>query len=305
MASSTSSCISPHRSTVRLTSSIFGPAASCENCLRMALRAGESGIQKLYHYERFEPKYLEDTLVNRRIHFSNPKHFNDPWDCYPSFDTTRLTDPIYRASCIGYLRQFPFANLSAAQRLSYETRLQADGRLFTEMLQTEFRESIRNTIVERWRIYCLTPHSDHPLMWSHYSNHHKGICIEFEAGQSLVGSALQVAYCDKLPALDILRMSGEAVFRIFVMKSPDWFYEKEYRILARDSSASDAPASFLPVTNNDFLSMPPGVLTAIIAGCRADVDMIKALVEKYAPGLPVKRAVQAPDRYSLSIQEPN
>jgi hypothetical protein len=80
----------------------------------MAVRPVESGIRKLYHYETFHPKRLEDTLVSKHVHVSNPQHFNDPWDCYPCPDTTRATDPAYRASCIDLFRQSPSPGLTAA-----------------------------------------------------------------------------------------------------------------------------------------------------------------------------------------------
>ena len=64
----------------------------------------------------------------------------------------------------------------------------------------------------------------------------------------------------------------------------------------------DEVSNALPVTNDDFLALSRGALTAVIAGCRANIDEIQGLVERCAPGLPVRRAVQAPDRYSLSIQ---
>jgi hypothetical protein len=268
----------------------------------MAVRAVEAGIRKLYHYEAFHPKHLEDTLVSQHIHVSNPQHFNDPWDCYPCLDTKRVTDPAYRASCIEVFRRSPSLGLTAAQQRHYERKLQADSHFFTEMLRTDFREGIRNMVVERWRIYCLTRHGDRPLMWSHYSNKHQGICLEFDAGQPVIGNAIQVEYKDALPVLDILTFVPKDAFQILVTKSPDWSYEDEYRILAHDAGSDDVPPQ-LPITTKDFLPLPPRALTGIIAGCRADVDTIKVLVEKYAPGLPVKRAVQAPDRYCLSIQE--
>jgi len=258
----------------------------------------ESGIRRLYHYEKFEAGNLEDTPVNQRVHFSNPKNFNDPWDCYPCFDTTRVADPGCRARCIREALQ-----LSPAQPERYEAKLQGDKKLFAEVLQTEFRDAVRNVIIKRWRIYCLTPHSDNRLMWSHYSDKHRGICLEFDAGEAVIGGAYQVAYSDAPPALDILAISDPSVFQILVTKSPDWCYENEYRILARDGVADDVPPQFLPITDKDFLLPPPHALTAIIAGCRANIDKIKALVQKHAPGLPVKQAVQAPDRYSLSIKD--
>jgi hypothetical protein len=268
----------------------------------MVVKAADAGIRKLYHYQTFCPAYLADTLVSQRVHVSNPQDLNDPWDCYPCFDTARVADPAYRASCITKLQQYPLPHLTAAKRLSYEAMMQADSDLFAKMLHTTFRESVRNMVVARWRIYCLTPHSDRSLMWSHYSNHHQGICLEFDTSQAVIGGAFQVGYRDALPALDIPAISDEAAFQVLVTKSLDWSYENEYRILARDGEGDDVP-NLLPITTKDFLPLPPGALTGIIAGCRADLNDIKVVVERHAPGLPVKRAVQAPDRYCLFVHE--
>ncbi len=127
--------------------------------------------------------------------------------------------------------------------------------------------------------------------------------MEFDAGHAVIGNAWQVQYRQALPVLDILELATDkGTFEILVSKSFDWLYEDEYRILARDGEAPDVSPQFLPITNKDFLPLPPGALTAVIAGCRANFDEIKALVEKHTPGMPVKRAVQVSDRYSLSIQ---
>src|SRR5450755_2925812 len=140
------------------------------------VRAIDAGIRKLYHYDRFCPKYLTDMLTMQRIHFSNPQNFNDPWDCYPCLDTTRTGEAEYRAQCIGVFRQHPLPNVTASELDLYERGLQASPELFSQMLQTEFRETVRNMVVERWRVYCLTQKKEMPLMWSHYANNHKGIC---------------------------------------------------------------------------------------------------------------------------------
>lgn len=269
----------------------------------MAVRATESRTPKLYHYEQFCPKYLEDTFVNQRVHFSNPQNFNDPWDCNPWFDMTRVNDPAYRASCIEVLRQSPIPSLTADEQRHYEAMMQADP-LWLKLLLQKAAAATRKVIAERYRIYCLTPHPDTLLMWSHYSDKHRGICLEFDAGQAVIGGAYQVIYNETFPALDVLRLGPTLdVFQILVNKSSAWHYEDEYRILARDDEADEVPPQFLPITNKDFLPLPPGALTAVIAGCRASFDEIKTLMEKHAPGLPVKRAVQALDRYSLSIQD--
>ncbi len=267
------------------------------------VKAIDKGIKKLYHYDEFCINYLADTLATQRIHLSNPSNFNDPWDCYPCFDTTQADNPDYRARCIEFIRQFPLPNLSGSERRMYEGRLHADRDLFVEMLQTEFRDALRSAVVDRWRICCLTPKADMPLMWSHYASHHRGICLEFDTADPFFGNAFAVEYQEMLPAIDIINITGEASFKTLVTKSTDWCYESEYRILARDISAAEGAHRHFPITTDDFLPLKPGILTGIIVGCRADIETITNLVKKHAPDLPVKRAIQSIDKYALSIQD--
>src|SRR5712692_6523756 len=58
----------------------------------MAGTALSSGIERLYHYEKFNPDHLRDTLLNQRVHCSDPLNLNDPWDCRPWFDESVLDD---------------------------------------------------------------------------------------------------------------------------------------------------------------------------------------------------------------------
>src|SRR3984885_9747264 len=65
--------------------------------------AGEQVFRYLYRYLPFHmekpkphwdsgPEMLKDILINRRIRASNPKKFNDPWDCKPCIDPVLLED---------------------------------------------------------------------------------------------------------------------------------------------------------------------------------------------------------------------
>lgn len=69
--------------------------------------AAHNGVQRLYHYQGSNLDYLRDTLANQRVYFSNPKNFNDPWDCNPCFQAAvedaesrqkwgERLDPMYR-----------------------------------------------------------------------------------------------------------------------------------------------------------------------------------------------------------------
>jgi hypothetical protein len=57
------------------------------------------------------------------------------------------------------------------------------------------------------------------------------------------------------------------------------------------------------MVKDGFLSIPPGSLKAIIAGCEADHVSIKEVVMAANPTLKLKRAVRSPTKYRLEIVE--
>ena len=56
--------------------------------------AAELSIDKLFHYTSFiKPERLARVFTEKTIYCSNPKDFNDPWDCRPCFNKEALNDP--------------------------------------------------------------------------------------------------------------------------------------------------------------------------------------------------------------------
>src|SRR5215510_711247 len=45
----------------------------------------DNGVDRLYHYQRFDEEHLENTIVRDLVRFTRPSSFNDPWDCKPVF----------------------------------------------------------------------------------------------------------------------------------------------------------------------------------------------------------------------------
>ena len=143
------------------------------------------------------------------------------------------------------------------------------------------------------RIYCLTPIPDSTLMWSHYADHHRGICLEFDKDSDLIGMSLQVRYRDTYPEL---LPQNRDVLALVLTKSSDWSYEQEFRIIA---STINTPAKL----HGDFVMLPDGALTAIIVGCQCKhYSEILSIVKNYYPSVAVKRALRVPNHYKLSIQ---
>jgi hypothetical protein len=178
-----------------------------------------------------------------------------------------------------------------------------DDKAFLEATIRKMTSTIWETNAERWRIYCLTPHPNSLLMWSHYGDRHKGICLEFDTSVPIFGGALQVMYRETLSPISAASLEDwERLASTLLEKSSDWRYEDEYRVLARDSMADAAPADFLPVTDKDFLSLSPGALTAVVAGCNADVRAIRSIVREHAPDIKVKACIRAHNKYTLSVE---
>jgi hypothetical protein len=261
----------------------------------------QEGVAKLYHYQASQLEYLKDTLSNNRVHLSNPQNVNDPWDCQPCFDTS-IVDPVCRRKW-GQILGPTFEQLPSEVR---SLLVPSSGEnwydnldLLTQAIEV-MAPSVRALNVERWRMYCLTPHPDSLLMWAHYAEKHKGVCLEFDAKQ--IGNSYRVLYPDLLQAIgpDTLNDPKALLDAVLLSKSSEWAYENEYRILARDKNADPG---FLATTDEDFLDLLPGALTGIIVGCNADIQAIRSAVQDCAPHLPMKQAVKAPHKYHLEIVE--
>ena len=57
--------------------------------------AAEQRIRSLYHYQAFDDLgRLARILTDGAIYCSNPKDFNDPWDCRPCFSKKLLDEPV-------------------------------------------------------------------------------------------------------------------------------------------------------------------------------------------------------------------
>jgi hypothetical protein len=264
--------------------------------------AREDGIQKLYHYQGPCLKHLRDTLAGSHIHCSNPENFNDPWDCRPYFDVASANDPVEGPKWIPFVKQW-CGELSTEQQ---ENILRELGPRWYEnpklLLKTveKITPSVYKNNAQRYRIFCLTPHANSLLMWSHYAEKHKGLCLEFDATQEKLWRARRVIYSDTFPKVnaDMLRNPTALLEAIVLTKSREWEYEKEYRLLGRDGGIDP---NFSLATDDDFMPLPKDAITAVIAGSRANLEAIREIVQSCAPGVPVKWAVQRPHEYHLDI----
>jgi len=91
----------------------------------------------------------------------------------------------------------------------------------------------------QYTVCCFSRRSDHMLMWSHYTDEHRGVCLEFNIDESLLNGqrilARRVVYPSRLPALAARGTPQEQAIRFLTRKLYFWRYEAEFRLLAPDS----------------------------------------------------------------------
>ena len=88
-------------------------------------------------------------------------------------------------------------------------------------------------------LLCFTKDWTNILLWSHYADKHKGICLGFDLKE---GTFEEVEYVDKRlrPEFDDkeqLTLPESLQQRLHILKASDWTYEQELRILVNLSTA--------------------------------------------------------------------
>ena len=263
--------------------------------------AFEIGIDRLYHYQSInKPERLARIFTDGSIYFSRPRDFNDPWDCRPCFSKSELDDPVeYERIVCSFLERN--TSLSDIENKENGKKLRKD-RKFLESKIDQFTSDMDSAIQTKYRVYCLTTHPDSTLMWSHYADSCKGICLEFSVNNNLFCGVFKIEYCEKYPLFRIRTDDEDENIRTLLTKSKDWEYEDEFRVMA-----TEKPYRYddVPTTTNGFLALPKGALQSVIIGAQMpleDQELVQSLVKKSGWNVELKVASLVPDRYAFEIR---
>ncbi|PTR33023.1 Protein of unknown function (DUF2971) [Luteibacter sp. OK325] len=210
----------------------------------------------LYKYRAFGVNTLS-VLVSGEVYYPAPADFNDPLDCQPAIrmDLDReRAERLFHVLCaeVGVVTSpDDMAKLYNAPRSLIETFSGQDAEyLYLQRLATKILKLAvaRN---ETRGVFALAERYDCPLMWSHYGDNHKGICLEYDTSQHGLIDLKQVDYAltRVIDASTLyewkvqgLRSAGKLVDRhFFAAKAPDWDYEREWRVVHPLIGAGVAP----------------------------------------------------------------
>jgi hypothetical protein len=169
-------------------------------------------------------------LKNQQIWFSAPKDFNDPFEF--AFKQKSFSEEDYRNCYKEYERLYPQTSKGGKESDKLK------------MIYDALKEKTSKEIDKRLTkggVCCFSEKKDDILMWSHYSDSHKGFCLEFDTNYDPFSKAKKVNYSFDFPIIDPLILlpyndryklseRKEEFMKMITTKFKCWEYEKEWRI---------------------------------------------------------------------------
>jgi hypothetical protein len=204
----------------------------------------------IYKHLSFDPDlYVLNLFRKLQLKFTQPDNFNDPYDC---------------------MAEIKFDDVP---------------KVHHELLQKHFSDAIRAKL----SVTCFNNNPLNMLMWSHYAQSHKGFLVEFKIPHfELIHEVFNIQAVKyqydfpkfPLSIFDHMNCIGEKnskemvgfVTNQYLVKSKDWEYEKEFRVLAFDYEVNNFE-SLLKV-------IPPKYISSVILGAKLrdnDSNKIKLL----------------------------
>lgn len=204
----------------------------------------------------FKPitKYLFSNLINNEITVSSPSTFNDPFDCLalkwaditPKSIHQKTSFKHFRIACFSQGSKYPNTDI-------------------------DFMKIMINGNNTPYKAY------KNILMWSHYADSHKGVCIKYNFSPDFVGSNEEnysyknfktVQYTNSKISIIPPTITEETAF---LTKLKCWQYEKEIRLLDYDCSYNGLHKS-IPLDDKSKIE-------AIYFGIRCDKKDIKTITD--------------------------
>lgn len=194
----------------------------------------DDGVESLYKFKSFDekrPQRLTEIFEHGLLYIPTVEQLNDPWECQATLEMPVTLPEIAAAKdrlAKTARRQGMKKKVAAALAENYL----ADSERFAESLKMAIKNATRDI-----RIFSFAAERDNALLWVHYANSHKGLCIEFSSETVVYRLAHRVNYQASYPSFKYPHDQYDALSAI-VTKSIDWEYEREYRTFNVPDSAT-------------------------------------------------------------------
>lgn len=209
-------------------------------------------------YKYVTDRRIEHILKKKELKFTQPQYLNDPFDMNIIFNTNiKFNKNEMKNAIMNKGKEIDNTN--------WEYSIKKEDLNLDLLLNKEIGKTINDTLA----ILCLTSKKNNLLMWAHYANEHKGFVVEFDKNHIFFKDLEKVNYSRRRYREDYLKYvyplnnnKYRESNKRYLIKSKDWKYEQEYRIIEKlDSCIKDDK-------NNYLKGIPSEAIKAIYIGCR-------------------------------------
>lgn len=191
-----------------------------------------------YKFRKIDHHFIA-SIENSQLYFSSPKDLNDPFDC--------------QIEVLAALRKAVSQTTGLAQR-NLEQLV-----TFLPAFFEDFQNRLRNV-----GICAFAGEIINPLLWAHYADGHKGVCLLYRFPGSFVANERNdfIGFSDvnystdplttwfrsialKLPQMGFEVFRNELLFTVTTIKDKCWSYEKEGRLIKNGAGTLEVERSFL------------------------------------------------------------
>jgi hypothetical protein len=273
--------------------------------------------EKIYKYRGINDKSKQN-LLEGTVWLSDPNSLNDPYDCSHTINFKNRPNDFLSKMPQAIIEKIPKDILTKMQMSD-----DAEETFIDEMLMLEpndnaetLKEALQNVLRRRnedqiksavkmmkpaFKLCSFSERNDSILMWAHYSNYHKGFCIEYDI-KNLPDAdprsrfLFPVIYTNDLfdMSTHIFRGVDNPEFnplfanRIGLYKAIDWSYEKEWRLIFSNGIIEKSQAYLMPRPTMVYLGSNIKL---------EDQEEIVRICEKI--NVPVKKMVLSTTEYKM------
>lgn len=219
--------------------------------------------QVLYKYADWDKDYHKKLITSPEIYFSSPADFNDPYDCTvkPRYDLWSKEDWV-EFYFNGFKKEYSDRKeedlLNAANEFyihihEFEVNHENELNRITNSQNSHFTNNIG--------IFSLSEMKDNLLMWSHYANSHRGVCIGYNANLLKNHVIKTISPTDKIirifkckynsihPEKKASTEIGNPIdyFNRLEIKYIGWEYEQEWRLTVNQNEPFNQRTIYLPI----------------------------------------------------------
>lgn len=227
-------------------------------------------------------------LTDRLIRYTPLGAFNDPFEGRPEIKGLASQEMVLNTFAIAIPREIEAAyntlpaetkaNLSLEQWVHLATPLmqKQQSALMTmfESFSNKFISTIPGKFDELLGVLSLCEVPDSILMWAHYGVSHTGFVLELDPTHPYFNSRRtskdelfhlrKVCYRHTRPSANLIDLNGP---EIFLVKSKEWSYEREWRVLRPLEDANNS----LEINGETIhlFKLPADAIKSVILGARA------------------------------------